>query len=158
MPGTQGKTAIKRKRAEPEVHEQSEQMPVQPGVKIDDDFHGWLLAQASALRKRLQSSLDWDNLAEELEAMAAHDRRELMSRLTTLFEHLLKLLCQPEEIEHRGRGWRVTIVRTRSEIKRQLAQSPGLKGQLDQFVYDVYPDARAAVAAAMGLTSASENN
>jgi hypothetical protein len=49
----------------------------QSTVKIADDFHGWLLAQASALRQQHYFLLDSEHLAEELEAMAARDRREL---------------------------------------------------------------------------------
>jgi hypothetical protein len=109
-----------------------------------------LLEQAGALRHRNTSILDWDGLAEELEAMAASDRRELLRRLTTLFEHLLKLRYQTEQVTRRGRAWRLTVVRTRTEIKRLLAQSPGLKGQLDEFARETYADARSAAAAAMG--------
>jgi hypothetical protein len=56
---------------------------VQSMVKIDDDFHGWLLAQASALRQQHYSLLDWDHLADELEATAARDGASLKSVLRT---------------------------------------------------------------------------
>jgi hypothetical protein len=125
-----------------------------PRVKLDDDFHGWLLDQASALRERRYFSLDWDNLAEELEAMAATDRRELLRRLTTLFEHLLKLAYQPQELERRGNGWRRTIVRSRIEIERLLNLSPGLKGQMRTFALDGYAGACQAAGTAMGLRRA----
>jgi hypothetical protein len=46
-------------------------------VRIDEDHHGWLLAQASLLRSGRHDSLDWSNLAEELEAMAAARRRKI---------------------------------------------------------------------------------
>jgi Domain of unknown function DUF29 len=124
---------------------------VQHKVKVTDDFHGWLLDQASALRERRLSSLDWDDLAEELEAMAATDRRELLRRLTTLFEHLLKLAYQPDELEKRGNGWRRTVVNSRIEIDRLLGQSPGLKGQLAQFAIDAYSAGRQKAGVAMGL-------
>ncbi len=114
---------------------------VGPSVNIDDDFHGWLLDQATVLRNRNAFALDWDHLAEELEAMAAADRRELLARLTTLFEHLLKLAYQPEEVPKRGRGWKATLVRTRNEIRRILADSPGLKGRLVEFAEETYADA-----------------
>jgi hypothetical protein len=124
---------------------------VGPRVKIDDDFHGWLLDQASALRGRRYFSLDWDNLAEELEAMAAMDRRELLRRLTTLYEHLLKLAYQPDELPRRGNGWRRTVVNSRIEIERLLDQSPGLKGQMQEFALDAYAGGRRKAGAAMGL-------
>ncbi|MBV8775078.1 MAG: DUF29 domain-containing protein [Deltaproteobacteria bacterium] len=120
-------------------------------VKITNDFHGWLLDQASALRERQLSLLDWDDLAEELEAMAATERRELLRRLTTLFEHLLKLAYQPNELAKRGNGWRRTVVNSRIEIERLLGQSPGLKGHLPQFAIDAYLAGRQKAGVAMGL-------
>jgi hypothetical protein len=124
---------------------------VGPAVSIEDDFHGWLLEQAAALRNRNSFSLDWEHLAEELEAMAAVDRRELLSRLTTVYEHLLKFQFQPKEVPKRGRGWRVTLTRSRTEINRLLEQSPGLRGQLEQFASEAYRDARRPAGQAAGL-------
>jgi hypothetical protein len=124
-------------------------LTAKPEIKINDDFHGWLLDQASALRERRYLSLDWDNLAEELEAMAARERRELLRRLTTLFEHLLKLAYQPDQLPRRGHGWRRTIVRSRIEIKRLLHDNPGLKGQMEQFAADAYADGRRIAGSAM---------
>lgn len=120
-------------------------------VNPADDFHGWLLDQASALRERRYFSLDWDNLAEELAAMAIAEQRELLRRLTTLFEHLLKLAYQPNELSRRGNGWRRTVARSRIEVERLLSESPGLKGQLEQFAVDSYADARKVAGAAMGF-------
>jgi hypothetical protein len=43
------------------------------------DFHAWPLDQAKRLR--LGDIIDRESLAEELEAMAARERRELLSHL-----------------------------------------------------------------------------
>jgi hypothetical protein len=126
-------------------------LTAKPTIKINDDFHGWLLDQASALRERRYFSLDWDSLAEELEAMAATERREVLRRLTTLFEHLLKLAYQPDELSRRGNGWRRTVVNSRIEIERLLNQSPGLKGQIEDFALDAYAGARRKAGTAIGL-------
>ena len=67
-------------------------------LDIETDFHGWLLDQAAALRARDYESLDWDNLAEELELMGARERRELRSELKILLLHLLKLKFQPSQL------------------------------------------------------------
>ena len=118
------------------AHRKGEESPFvaqeAPAVRIEDDYHGWLLDQASVLRHHRHSSLDWSNLAEELEAMAAAERRELLRRLTTLLAHLLKFQYQPEVRRERSR--KLTIVRSRTEIKRLLDYSPGLKGQLTEYV------------------------
>jgi Domain of unknown function DUF29 len=121
------------------------------GVQIDEDFHGWLMDQASALRNGQWRSLDCEHLAEELEAMAAGERRELLNRLTTLCEHLLKCQFQPDQLAHRGRGWRLTIARSRTEIQRILEHSPGLKGQLNALLADAYSAARRHAGVAMSL-------
>jgi Domain of unknown function DUF29 len=59
-------------------------------ISKDADFHAWLLDQVGKLRARQLGSLNWDDLAEELEAMARNDRLELRSRLQNLLSHLLK--------------------------------------------------------------------
>jgi hypothetical protein len=46
-------------------------------AKRGEDHHGWLLEQAALLRSERHDSLDWSNLAEELEAMAAAQRRKI---------------------------------------------------------------------------------
>ncbi len=38
-----------------------------PAVRIDDDFHGWLLDQASALRDQRYGALDWKGLGTSKE-------------------------------------------------------------------------------------------
>jgi Domain of unknown function DUF29 len=92
-------------------------------IGIDDDLHGWLLAQASALRSQRYKSLDRNNLAEELEAMAAAQRRELLERLTTMLAHLLKLRYQPQEVPQRGRNWLQSLSRIRERLGEGSLQS-----------------------------------
>jgi hypothetical protein len=123
--------------------------PASAPLSIEEDFHGWLMRQAALLRSRDAEALDWEHLAEEIEAMASAERRELLRRLTTLFAHLLKMQYQPEE--RRARSRKVTILRSRNEIERLLRQSPGLKGQLQAFADEVYPAARREAATDIGL-------
>jgi len=95
--------------------------------KIENDFHDWLLDQASALRSRDYESLDWDRLAEELEAMGARERRELNERLKNLLLHLLKFKYQSAQM-HRHRSWRSSVREAREQIEDILADSPGIFG------------------------------
>jgi hypothetical protein len=53
---------------------------------------------------------------------------------------LLKFQYQPEVRRERSR--KLTIVRSRTEIKRLLDYSPGLKGQLTEYVAAAYADAK----------------
>ena len=72
-----------------------EQSPI---VRIEDDFYGWLLGQASILRKQRYGTLDWSNLAEELEAMGRSEENSLESYLVRLLKHLLKYRYQHGKI------------------------------------------------------------
>lgn len=54
------------------------------------DFALWIGQTLNSLKSQDYSNVDWENLIEEIEALGRRDRRELESRLTTLFEHALK--------------------------------------------------------------------
>jgi Domain of unknown function DUF29 len=109
---------------------------------IDQDFHGWLLDQAAALRARNYESIDWDHLAEELETMGARERRELRNHLKNLLLHLLKFKFQPSEV-HRHHSWRNSVNEAREQIAYILADSPGIfQGKRDELVAEVYAYAR----------------
>jgi hypothetical protein len=92
----------------------------------DDDFNAWSLNQADALRNR-HYTIDWDGLAEELEAMARKDRTELRSRLQNLLSHLLKWTYEPGR---RGKSWIATINESRDRIDDLLEESPSLRNEL----------------------------
>jgi hypothetical protein len=100
---------------------------VEHSISKDADFHAWLMAQADKLRSRRLVSLDCDDLAEELEAMARKDRLELRSRLQNLLSHLLKWSCEPS---HRSKSWIATINELRDRIHDLLEESPSLKNEL----------------------------
>lgn len=107
-------------------------------VGIEDDFHGWLLDQASALREQRYSALDLEHLAEELEAMAARERRELKNQLKRLLVHLLKLKAQPDA-RNRHHSWITSVRNAREELQDLLEDSPGIfAGERDQVLAECY--------------------
>ena len=109
---------------------------------IDKDFHGWLLDQAALLRNEQYGLLDRNNLAEELEAMAARDRRTMRKQLKRLLAHLLKYLVQPDMTEHHE-SWRRSIRNARQEISDMLKESPGIfQGKEDDVFSEAYDRAR----------------
>jgi Domain of unknown function DUF29 len=107
----------------------------------DEDFYAWTQEQAALLRARKWHDLDYDNLAEELEALGKRDRRELEHRLEVLVMHLLKWRYQPERRD-RSRGWRSTIREQRRRLTRLLRDSPSLRSEVPTLLDDGYPHAR----------------
>lgn len=108
------------------------------------DLHAWALAQAEALCRRSTNELDWDHLAEEIEALGRKEARELYNLYVVLNTHLLKSLVQPER---RSRSWKLTILEQRRALARHLADNPSLAAREDVEFADAYGFAgvRAAV-------------
>ena len=111
---------------------------VKTRVSYADDLHAWSLEQAALLRARRTEGLDWDHLAEELEAMVGRDRRELKSRLRVILLHLLKWQAQPAR---RGASWRKSLRTQRLHIRDLLDESPSLRPHVPGLVLEAYPDA-----------------
>lgn len=61
----------------------------------ENDFYTWTEEQADVIRTRqfnLEKNfddIDWQNLIEDLDFLGGRERRELESRLKTLFEDIL---------------------------------------------------------------------
>jgi Domain of unknown function DUF29 len=107
----------------------------------DQDFTLWTEHQAALLRRRAagglanDADLDWQNIAEEIEALGGNTRRELRRRLARLLQHLLKWRYQPEL---RSRSWRSTIAEQREEIEELLADNPSLRAKLPGYLPGEY--------------------
>ncbi|MGH7906527.1 MAG: DUF29 domain-containing protein, partial [Candidatus Binataceae bacterium] len=123
-----------------------------PAVDIETDYHKWLSQQARALRGRDTALLDWDNLAEELDAMGRSEENSLESYLEVLLTHLLKYAYQAEK---RAGSWEASIENSRDHIGKLLDRSPNLKTKLASCAADAYPRARRTAGAEMGLDKRS---
>ncbi|MBE9170465.1 DUF29 domain-containing protein [Pleurocapsales cyanobacterium LEGE 06147] len=108
-------------------------------ILYDSDFALWVEETVSKLKARELERADWENLIEEVESLGKRDKRELKSRLITLFEHLLKRKYVP--LPDFYRGWEVTIKGTQSKLKDILADSPSLCGFLETIYLDCYQEA-----------------
>ena len=113
-------------------------------IRIDADFHGWLLDQAAALRREQFESIDWQHIAEELETMAAGERRTLKKQLKRLMLHLLKMGAQSDPLNRHG-GWRRSIRDAREELEDLVDESPGIfQGKTEEVVSQAFERARSA--------------
>ncbi|HEX4160717.1 MAG TPA: DUF29 domain-containing protein [Rhizomicrobium sp.] len=109
-----------------------------PQSTYDTDFYCWTQEMARRLRERDSSSLDWENIAEEIESMGKRDYRALRSRMEVLLAHLLKWRYQPER---RSRGWAGTIETQRRRIALIVADSPSFRGRIAKEMREAYAHA-----------------
>jgi hypothetical protein len=114
----------------------------------DLDFYAWLKGQAAALRTRQPKGIDWDGIAEELEAMGRSEEDGLESFLKRLYKHLLKWTYQPSRI---CASWEVSIDDSREQIQRRLKRSPSLKSKIGELAASAYRRARAKAGAQMEM-------
>ena len=117
-------------------------------VDYDEDFCAWTVEQARLLRSGGLSSIDLENIAEEIESLGRSDRRELESRLTVLMMHLLKWRIQSKL---RSQSWSGTILEQRQRIAKLLQESPSLRPSVDEVLAEAYSDAREAASNETGL-------
>ena len=112
---------------------------VRPATKLyDEDFVEWAFETARLLRAGRLDDIDVEHLAEEIEDMAKRDKRELLSRLTVILQHLLKWQFQTQK---RSRSWNVTILSQRTELETLFEQSPSLRRWLRTSVAGAYRNA-----------------
>jgi len=107
-----------------------------PTKLYDVDFSQWAVAQAEHLRNEEYAELDIDNLIDELEAMAARDRRELTRRLGCITEHFWKLNCEPNS--DAVNNWKTTITNQRAELWILLKENATLRSRTEDFIPDAY--------------------
>ncbi|MEH2417751.1 DUF29 domain-containing protein [Nostoc sp.] len=117
---------------------------IQPSTQTlyDQDYYLWLRTTINQLRTNQFSSVDLDNLIEELEDMGRSQKRAIESLLIKLLEHLLKLKCCDEERERNQGHWKGEIRTFRREIKKALKDSPSLKPYILEIFDQCYEDAR----------------
>ncbi|MBN3939990.1 DUF29 domain-containing protein [Nostoc sp. NMS9] len=108
----------------------------------DQDYYLWLRTTINQLRTSQFSSVDLNNLIEELEDMGRSQKRTVKSLLIRLFEYLLKLTYWNVERERNEGHWKGEIRTFRREIKDELKDSPSLKPYILEIFDKCYQDAR----------------
>ena len=96
----------------------------------------WVEETVAKLRAHDFENLDLDNLIEEVESLGISQKKELISRLITLIEHLLKRLYV--DIPYDFNGWERTIRNQRNELQVLLKQVPSLKTRWNDSFTDAW--------------------
>ena len=105
----------------------------------EQDFALWVEETVKNLKSGDFTEIDCENLIEEVESLGKRDKRELQSRLITLFEHALKR-CYVS-LPDCYRGWEVTLNRTQQKLNLILNDSPSLRNLCKEIYLDCYQKA-----------------
>jgi Domain of unknown function DUF29 len=103
------------------------------------DYYAWTKDQAAKLRARaaarVDSTLDLENLAEEVESLGRSDLNIVRSQVRRIIEHLLKLEFSPSAAPRAD--WRSSVAQARDEVEDHITAS-------------MYPDVAADLAKLFG--------
>ncbi|MGB5596649.1 MAG: DUF29 domain-containing protein [Crocosphaera sp.] len=105
----------------------------------EKDFALWIQETVKRLQSGDLTQVDLENLIEEIETLGKRDKRELESRLITLFEHALKRVYV--SLPDCYRGWEVTLNRTQQKLNRILNDSPSLRNFIREIYLNCYQKA-----------------
>jgi len=95
----------------------------------EQDILLWVEDTVNKLKNHDFKNLDIDNLIEEVESLGISQKKELISRLMVLLEHLLKRLYV--DISYDYNGWERTIRNQRNALEILLRDAPSLKTKWD---------------------------
>ncbi|NEO91328.1 MAG: DUF29 domain-containing protein [Moorea sp. SIO3G5] len=129
---------------------------MKPYTSYESDYYQWIQETVENLRNRNFSEVDWENLIEEIESMGKSEKRALLSLLTRLLEHLLKLAYWKSEQERNRNHWAAEVVNFRTQIKTIIEDSPSLRTQLETFYNKAYPSAVKSVSKLFTLPPEAE--
>ena len=106
---------------------------------IQTDYYAWTKDQAAKLRAlaaaRVNSTLDLENLAEEVESLGRSDLNTVRSQVRRIIEHLLELEFSPSTPPRAD--WRHSVAQARDEVEDHITAS-------------MYPDVAADLAKLFG--------
>jgi len=96
-----------------------------PQSLYDQDILLWVEDTVAKLKAHDFTNLDLENLIEEVESLGVSQKKELLNRLITLLEHLLKRIYVPLPNDYNG--WERTIRNQRKKLEALLVEVPSLK-------------------------------
>jgi Domain of unknown function DUF29 len=115
----------------------------------ETDFYAWTKEQAAELRalaaRRVNSTLDLENLAEEVESSGRSDWRTARNQVERVLEHLLKLEVSPASPPRAQ--WLDLIDSARRELMDLL--TPVLRREIEDDLATLFQRARSGAAKAL---------
>lgn len=106
------------------------------------DYYAWTRAQAAGLRRlaaaRVNSTLDLENLAEEVESLGRSDLATVRSQVRRIIEHLLKLEYSPARDPRSD--WQDSIIEARDVIEDVI--TPSLRREVEAGLERTYGQGR----------------
>lgn len=115
------------------------------------DYHKWVEETVKQLQNRNYEGIDWEHLIEEVADLSGREKDKLMSLLTRLFEHFLKVAYWESEREYNLRGWLGEIQNFRIQLLRLFKKSPSLKPFMLEIFDECYQDACKIMSKKIGL-------
>ena len=97
----------------------------------DEDIVLWSERQADALRRRAANEIDWENVAEEIEAVGRSEINATLSQIDNILRHRLCLLGWPNSPSERK--WQVELREFHRQLRRYL--TPSMTGGLERPVH-----------------------
>jgi hypothetical protein len=122
-------------------------IPVSMSALYETDFVLWTEKTAEQLRQKNFAEVDWENVIEEIESMGRSERQTIVSLLTVLIEHLLKLTYWESERARSARHWLGEIANCCIQLKQKI-DSTTLANHARGSFEKAYSDARKALIAA----------
>jgi Domain of unknown function DUF29 len=121
-------------------------MATDPARLYEADFFAWTRHQADALRRlkdlHLNTGLDLDHVAEEIEDLGSAVRKSVRSQVRRILEHFLKLAFSPAQGPRRG--WCRSVLDARTDMSDDLTAT--LRADLEIQLARLYAQARKAAA------------
>jgi hypothetical protein len=89
------------------------------------DYYAWTSQQAAELRRlaaaRASTTLDLENLAEEVESLGRSELNTVRSQVRRIIEHLLKLEYSPSMSPRAD--WRYSVAQARDDVEDHITAS-----------------------------------
>jgi len=108
----------------------------------ETDYNLWVLEMVEKLKKQEFSTLDLDNLIEEVEDLSRRDKHKLESLLNHIFEHLLLIVYWQIELIRNQEHWEREVLNFRLQLFQLLEDSPSLRNYVRDYLVEGYKKGR----------------